>query len=99
MRWNPFINAVLAFAYIGAVVLFIHFLELHRHDTPDTLLDGLGALSLLVCSAAMMSFLFFYQPLLKLIENKKSEALQYFLKTLGIFGVITVAVLTLVSLQ
>lgn len=99
MRWNPILSAFAAAAYIGAVALFMHFIESLRHDTPDTLLDGMGVMSLLVFSAAVMAFLFFYQPVLKLIENKKSEALSYFLKTLGVFGLITIAVLTFVSLQ
>lgn len=92
-------NALAAALYIGAVALFMHFIQSLRHDTPDTLLDGIGIMSLFVFSAAVMSFLFFYQPVLKLIENKKAEALSYFLKTLGIFGAITVVVLTLVSVQ
>src|ERR1700729_2634487 len=99
MKWNPFLNAIAAAAYIGGVALFMHFIGTLRHDTPDTLLDSMGVLSLLVFSAAVMAFLFFYQPVLKLVENKKAEAVSYFLKTLGVFGVITVVVLTLVSLQ
>ncbi|MDB5190201.1 MAG: hypothetical protein JWN49_527 [Parcubacteria group bacterium] len=99
MKWNPFINALAAVAYIGAVALFMHFIESLRHDTPDTLLDSLGFISLFVCSAAIMAFLFFYQPLVRLIEGKKAAAVSYFLKTIGIFGAITVAVLALVSLQ
>lgn len=99
MRWNPLLNAGAAVAYIGSVVLFLHFLESLRHDTPDTMLDGMGIISLFVFSAAVMAFLFFYQPVLRLIEGKKNEAVSYFLKTLGIFGLITVAMLTLVSLQ
>ena len=99
MKWNPFINALVAAAYIGLVVLFMHYIQSLRHDTPDTLLDGLGVICLFVFSAAVMAFLFFYQPLLKLIENKRAEAVSYFLKTLGLFGVVTVIVLTLVSLQ
>lgn len=99
MRWSPLVNAGAAAAYIGAVVGYIHFLESLRHDTPDTLLDGVGFISLFVCSAAVMAFLFFYHPLLKLIEGKKAEALSYFLTTLGFFGALTIVVLTLVSLQ
>lgn len=99
MKWNPFLNAVAASAYIGCVALFMHFIESIRHDTPDTLVDGMGFISLFVFSAAIMAFLFFYQPTLKLLENKKAEAVSYFLKTLGIFGAITVGVLTLASLQ
>lgn len=99
MRWNPLLNAAAAAAYIGAVVVFLHFLESIRHDTPDTYIDGIGFISLVVFSAAMMAFLFFYRPLVLLIDNKKPEAISYFLKTLGVFGVITAALLTLVSLQ
>lgn len=99
MQWNSFMSAFGALAYIGSVVLFIHYLESVRHDTPDTLLDGLGFLSLLVFSAAVMAFLFFYQPVLLLIEHKQKEAVSYFLKTLLTFGLTTVTILTLVSLQ
>lgn len=99
MKWNPLINAISAALYIGVVVLFMRFIESLRHDTPDTLLDGVGMLSLFVLSFAVMAFLFFYQPVLKLLENKQAEAASYFLKTLGIFAVITVAVLTLASVQ
>lgn len=99
MKWNPFLNALAAFAYIGAVRLFMGFIESIRHDTPDTLLDGLGFLSLFVLSVVVMAFLFFYQPVARLIENKKAEALSYFLKTLGVFALITITILAFVSLQ
>lgn len=99
MKWNPLLNALAASSYIGAVVLFLHFIESVRRDTPDTILDGLGVISLFVFSAAVMAFLFFYQPALRLIENKRSEAVSYFLRTLGIFGLITALVLALVSTQ
>ncbi len=99
MKWNPLLNAASATAYIGAVVLFLHYIESIRHDTPDTIIDGLGFISLVVFSASVMAFLFFYQPVLLLVEHKKAEAVSYFLKTLGIFGVITALVLALVSLQ
>lgn len=99
MKWNPFLNTLAAVAYIGAVVLFLHYIETLRHDTPDTLIDGMGFISLVVFSAAVMAFLFFYQPVLKLIENKRAEALSYFLKTLGLFGLITIGLLVLVTVQ
>ncbi len=99
MKWTPVISAASAGAYIGAIALFMRFIESVRHDTPDTLLDSMGFMSLLVFSAAVMAFLFFYQPILRLVEGKKAEAMLYFLKTLGIFGAITVFLLTLVSMQ
>ncbi|HWU24287.1 MAG TPA: hypothetical protein VN086_00865 [Candidatus Paceibacterota bacterium] len=99
MKWNPLVNATAAVTYIGAVALFMHFIQSLRHDTPDTLLDGMGILSLVVFSAAVMAFLFFYHPVCLLIENKKAEAISYFLKTLAIFGAATIVLLALVSLQ
>lgn len=99
MKWNPFINAALAVLYIGAVALFMRFIESIRHDTPDTFIDGIGFLSLFVTSAAVMAFLFFYRPLVLLLEHRQHEAVMYFLKTLGIFAAITVCALTAVSLQ
>jgi hypothetical protein len=99
MRWSPYLSAAAATAYIGAVVLFMHFIESIRHDTPDTLVDGMGFISLFVFSAATMAFLFFYRPVILLTENKRVEAISYFLKTLVTFGVITIGVLVLVSTQ
>lgn len=99
MRWNPLLNALAASTYICIVVLFLHFMESVRSNTPDTLLDGLGVISLFVFSASVMAFLFFYRPLLLLIDGKKREALTYFLTTLGAFGAITATVLVLMSLQ
>lgn len=99
MKLNPYLNAGAAAAYIGALVEFMQYITSIRHDTPDTLLDGMGVISLFVFSAAVMAFLFFYQPVLMLIENKKAEAISYFIKTLLTFGAITIAVLIFVSLQ
>jgi hypothetical protein len=86
MRWNPYINGLVAVAYA----------RLH-HDTPDNLIGSIAALSLFVCSAAVMVFLFFYRPAMLLIEKKHTEAVPFFLKTLGVFaGLTLLAVLTLV---
>ncbi len=99
MRWNPFINAGAAVAYIALVVQFMHYIETIRHDTPDTIFDGMGFISLFVFSASVMGFLFFYRPVMLFVENRRGEAVSYFLKTLGIFGVITAILLVLVSTQ
>ena len=97
MRWNPFINGIGAAAYIWAVGLLISHISSLHHDTPDNLVGSVSAISLMVFSAAVMGFLFFYRPVTLLIENKKEEAFYFFLKTLGVFGVITLlAVLTIV---
>ncbi len=99
MRLNPYLHAAAAASYVGAVVVFLNFISSFRHDTPDTLIDSLGFISLLVCSAAVMAFLFFYQPLVLLLEHKKREAVVFFIKTLGTFAAFTLLLLVLVSTQ
>lgn len=93
MRWNPFLNAASAAAYIGGIALLLQFISSLRHDTSDNLLGSIGAISLLVLSAAVMGFLFFYYPVVLLVENKRGDVVSYFLKTLGTFAVITALVL------
>jgi hypothetical protein len=95
MRWNPFLNAIGAAAYVWGIGLLIHHIASLHHDTPDNLVGSIAALSLLVFSAAVMGFLFFYRPAILLLENKRGEAVSFFLETLGIFGAITLlAILT-----
>ena len=94
MKWNPFVNAVLAAGYIAAVVFLIHYISSIRHDTPDTILDGLAFLSLLVLSVSVMGFLFFYRPAILILDSKREEGVRYFLTTLATFGVITVVVVS-----
>lgn len=82
----------MAAAYIGGLVQLMHYISSFRRDTPDTLIDGVGALSLFVFSAAVMGFLFFYRPATLLVEGRRPEALSYFLKMLATFGAITLLV-------
>jgi hypothetical protein len=55
-------------------------------------------LFVLTLSVAVMAFLFFYQPLLLLIDGKKKEALNLFAMTVGFFAIITLVVLVLLFL-
>jgi len=93
MRSNPYLSAICASAYIWGVALLFQFTA--RPNTPDTIADPIAALSTLVFSVAFMAFIFFYRPIVLLLENKRHEAISYFLTTLGTFGMITVAVLVL----
>jgi hypothetical protein len=53
-------------------------------------------LSLLVLSVSVMAFLFFYQPVVLLLDGKREEALAFFLRTVGTFaaGTILLALVT-----
>lgn len=92
MSWNPYLNAIGAAAYIWGVGFLINHIASLHHDTPDNLTGSIAAISLMVFSAAVMAFLFFYRPVALLVESKKDEAVFFFLKTLGTFGFITLLV-------
>ena len=92
MRWNPYLNAIGAAAYIWGIGFLLNYISSLRSDTPDNLTGPIMAISLVVFSAAVMAFLFFYRPVVLLIENKKDEAISFFLKTLGVFGLATLLV-------
>jgi hypothetical protein len=85
MKINPLLNALGAAAYILVVVGIIYALQ--SPNTPDTILAPIFLLSLLTLSAAVMAFLFFYQPLKLYFDDKRKDAVAYFLKTVGCFSV------------
>lgn len=95
MSKNPLINALSASAYIFLVVSVMTFVTQPLKNKPDTFFAPITVLFVLTLSVAVMAFLFFYQPLLLFIEGKKKEAVNLFIKTVGIFAIITVVVLML----
>jgi hypothetical protein len=52
-------------------------------------------LSLLVLSVSVMAYIFGYQPLVLFLDDKRKEAISLFLKTVGIFGGITLGMVVL----
>lgn len=95
MSKNPIINALSASAYIILGVTVMIFVTQPLKNKPDTFFAPIVFLSLLTLSVAVMAFLFFYQPLLLLIEGKRKEAVSLFVKTVGIFAALTVVALIL----
>ena len=95
MKLTPLYSAVLAVAYICLVVLVIHSLNVVLPNAGE-ILAPIIMLSLLVLSVAVMATLFFYRPVLLLLEHKAPEALRHLLQTIGIFvGIVFVLVLVL----
>jgi len=97
MTTKPFYNAVLAAGYIVGLVYFI-FTFVAQPNTPDSqtsLLVPIAMLSLFVLSSAVMSYLFLYEPLMLYFDNKRQEAVRFFLATIGIFALITLVFLGL----
>jgi multisubunit Na+/H+ antiporter MnhB subunit len=97
MSKNPFINALSASAYIILGVIVMNFVTEPLKNKPDTFFAPVVFLSLLTLSVAVMAFLFFYQPLQFFIDGQKKEAVNLFIKTTGIFAVITAIALILLS--
>jgi len=96
MSKNPIINAISASAYIFLVASIINFVSQTQKNKPDTFFAPVAFLLLLTLSAAIMAYLFFYQPLQLIIEGKKKEAVNLFIQTVGIFGAITLVVWILI---
>lgn len=93
MIQNPLYNALLAAGYIVLIVtIMTSFVD--KPGGPERgILIPLVVLSLFVLSAAVMAFLFFYQPVMLYLDGQKKESVSLFLKTVGFFACITALLL------
>lgn len=90
---SPIINAVLASAYIIAVVMVINYAGNVFANTEDTIMAPIVMISLLTLSVAMMAAFFFLNPIQLYTAGKKKEAVAFFTQTLGTFAVLTLTAL------
>ena len=95
MTKNPIFNALGASGYIILVVSVINFISLTQGSKPDTPFAPVVFLSLLTLSVVTMAYMFFYQPLLLIVDGKKKEGVDLFAKTVGFFTLFTVLILVL----
>ncbi|KUK76643.1 MAG: seg [candidate division WS6 bacterium 34_10] len=91
MTKNPFYNALAALGYIVLIVSTMTLLSTYQSNF-DEFIMPIIMLSLFTLSAAVMGYIFFYQPVMLFLDNKKDEAVKLFLKSIGIFGVITLTI-------
>lgn len=94
MTKNPFINAAVAIAYILLVSVVMYYGTAYLKPGPS-FFAPVTVIALFTLSAAIMGYVFCYEPLLFLISGKKKEAADLFLKTVATFGILTSAVLIL----
>ncbi len=92
MTKNPFLNALAAAAYI-ALVACIMFYGPRVAAKEDSVIAPIALISLFTLSAAVMSYLFLYQPLQFFLEGKKREGITLFLKTVAVFAGLTILAL------
>ncbi len=93
-RRSPFINALSATLYIS-VVASVMFYGSKFIGPVDTVIGPIAMLSLFVLSAAVMGYIFCFEPVRQYLEGEKEEAVKLFLKTVVYFALITVVVFCL----
>lgn len=86
MNKKSLYNAILAAGYITLVVSLMNWISEIPHKPEDNVFMPITMLALLVLSVAVMAFLFFYQPVLLLLDGKRPEAVKLFLGTLALFA-------------
>lgn len=94
MTKNPFLNTLAALVYI-AIVASVMFYAGKALPKEDTFLAPIVALSLFTLSAAVMGYIFGYQPFQLYFNNKKKQAIDLFLKTILAFGGATLLLIIL----
>ena len=94
MTTNPIQNALFAIAYIAVLVSGVFYGgDLLGDSLKETIFLPMGFLATFVLSAAVMGYLFLYTPLLLILDGKRQEGTQLFLKTVGAFAVATALLL------
>jgi hypothetical protein len=88
MKQKPLINSLLATLYITLISLIFYFGSRVQVGN-QSILAPIALISLFTLSAAVMGYLFIYQPLVLYLDGKKKLALNFFLKTVLIFALTT----------
>lgn len=91
MTKNPVVNAVAASLYITLVATVMQNAET-LFGSARSIVVPIAMISLFTLSAAMMGYLFLYQPLQLYLDGKKKQATNLFVQTLGVFAGITILV-------
>jgi len=92
MTKNPLYNALAALGYIVLIVSGITYMPAIQTNVNEFIMP-IVMLSLLTLSVAVMAYIFGYQPFVLFLDGKKKEAVSLFLKTVGIFGGVTLGML------
>ena len=96
MTKNPLINALTATTYIALIVFVMDF-GTRIASRPNTFIAPLAVVSLFTLSAAVMGYIFLYQPIQLYFDGKKKIAVNLFLQTVAVFAGITAVILVCFS--
>jgi hypothetical protein len=94
MTRNPILNALAASLYIVVIGLMMFYgpRMAGRGNTPSVIVP-IAVISLFTLSAAVMGYVFLYQPLQLFLEGDKRNAVSLFLRTVAVFAGITLLLL------
>ena len=94
MTKNPFVNALGAALYI-VIIASVMFYGTKQTSPVNSVVAPIAVISLFTLSAAVMGYIFGYQPAQLYFDGKKKQAVQLFLQTVAVFGGITALILIL----
>jgi len=94
MNKKPFLNALAATAYISLIASAVIYAPNNFEARVVGPIAPILFLSVFVFSAALMGYLFVYQPVQLMIEGKQKEATKFFITTVASFAGITLLLLT-----
>jgi len=97
MTGKPLLNALSATLYISAVASIMYYLP-KVIEPVESIIVPIALLSLFVLSAAVMGYIFCFQPIKQYIDGKKEESVKLFLMTLGYFAITTLGIFCLLLL-
>jgi hypothetical protein len=86
---NPYLSGLFAISYIVSLVSSAILLPRALGGPEESILYPMLGLAVLVLSAATMAYLFFYQPVVFLLEGKRDAAVGHFFRTMITFAVAT----------
>lgn len=84
MNNKPLLSALGAAVYIIGITRLVNYLSIMSSE--DNWIVPITLLGLLVLSVAVMAYLFLHEPVRLYMDNKRSEAIGAFLKTVLFFG-------------
>ena len=94
MTKNPIVNGLSASTYIILVASVMNFgTKIIPH--PNPFMAPIAIISLFTLSAAVMGYIFCYQPTQLYFDGKKKQAVQLFLRTVIVFAFLTALALVL----
>jgi hypothetical protein len=87
---KPLYHALAAISYI-VLLVSTAVVAPDLFNMPDeSMFYPMLALSTLVLSVSVMAFLFFYQPIVYLLDGQREKAVRFFLHTVGMFACMVV---------